>query len=202
MTKNKGSIISVFPEAVIYSNELNLNSEKIITYLNKLNFNRIKKEECVCYVSKNFNIFNEIPFLRKQIESHVKNYLYNIFNYKMDYKFLNSWATKTNKNGNDEKHVHCNTFLSGVYYPIGNENFKIKFYKKKNEFWDIKCKEYNEFNSKEVIFKIDKNNTLLLFPSDLEHSIVKNNSEITRYSIAFNINPKGYIGEDDAKVFF
>ena len=54
MIKNKGSIISVFPEAVIYSNELNINAKKIITYLNKLNFNKIKKEECVCYVSENF----------------------------------------------------------------------------------------------------------------------------------------------------
>ena len=97
MIKNKGSIISVFPEAVIYSNELKLNSEKIITYLNKLNFNKIKKEECVCYVSENFNILNEIPLLKKQIKPHIENYLYNIFNYKMDYKFLNSWVTKTNK---------------------------------------------------------------------------------------------------------
>jgi uncharacterized protein (TIGR02466 family) len=120
----------------------------------------------------------------------------------MDYKFLNSWATRASHNEHDERHVHRNTFLSGVYYPLGNKDFKIKFYRNKSDFWNIEKKENNFFNTREIILNIVEDNTLLLFPSDLEHSIVKNNSETTRYSIAFNINPKGYIGENDTKVFF
>jgi uncharacterized protein (TIGR02466 family) len=198
---NKFKIIPIFPEAVVYNVRLDLNSEEIINHLNTSSFNNINKQ-CVCYVSENFNILDELMSLKKQIELHVKNYLYEVFEYKMDYKFLNSWATKTNKEGYDVRHSHCNTFLSGVYYPKANENFKIIFYKKKSEFWNINCNKYNEFNSKELFFNIEEDNTLLLFPSDLEHSIAKNNSNLTRYSIAFNINPKGYIGEGDTKVFF
>lgn len=195
------NLIPLFPEAVVYRVKLDLNSEEIINRLNIEDFNIINKK-CVCHISNNFKILDEFTFLKQQIEFHVKNYLYQIFDYKMDYKFLNSWATKTNKKGYDVKHSHCNTFLSGVYYPKANENFKIIFYKKKSDFWHISCNKYNEFNSKEISFTIEEDNTLLLFPSDLEHSIAINNSDLTRYSIAFNINPKGYIGEGDSKVFF
>jgi uncharacterized protein (TIGR02466 family) len=202
MIENKHEILPVFPEAIIYTNQLILNSKEVINYLDNLNFRQINKEDYICYISENLNIFNDLSFLKKKIEPHIKNYLYNILSLKMDYKFLNSWATRASHNEHDERHVHRNTFLSGVYYPLGNKDFKIKFYRNKSDFWNIEKKENNFFNTREIILNIVEDNTLLLFPSDLEHSIVKNNSETTRYSIAFNINPKGYIGENDTKVFF
>jgi uncharacterized protein (TIGR02466 family) len=198
-------IVPVFPEAFVYVSLVDVDSDKIIKYANCIDFeltNASKDNFCKCYISKNMNVFNDLEFLKNEINKHVSNYLYNLFKYDMDHQFINSWFTKTSTNGFSQKHVHQNTFLSGVYYPVGNKNFKIKFYKDKESHWDIKKKEINEFSFKELSFSIEQNNTLILFPSDLQHNIESNNSGVDRYSLAFNINPKGYIGDGDTKVFF
>jgi len=49
---------------------------------------------------------------------------------------------------------------------------------------------------------ISNDNTLILFPSNLRHKIDVNKSDKDRYSLAFNINPSGYIGGRDGRVFF
>jgi uncharacterized protein (TIGR02466 family) len=205
MINNNGIIIPVFPEAVLYIQKINIDSNKIINYLKSLKF--IHTESTLngnanCYISKNLNLFNDLPFLKKEINKHIDFYLHKIFLYKMNYKFTTSWATKSNFKGYGQKHSHSNCFLSGVYYPIGNKNFKIKFYKKHSNIWCVKKEKFNEFNARDLTFNIINDNTLILFPSDLNHSIENNEENIERYSIAFNINPKGFIGESDSEIEF
>jgi len=198
------NILPIFPEAVLYLNNLNVNSNEIFNFCKNSNFKLTReslKENAFCYSSNNLNVFNDLPYLKNEIKKHVEYYLYEILKYKMNYKFLNSWITKVTQNGYSQNHSHSNTFLSGVYYPIGNNDFKIKFHKEKS-FWNIETVECNSFNSKDVTINIQNNNSLILFPSSLEHNIVKNNSNIDRYSIAFNINPMGYIGVGDTEVEF
>jgi len=204
-TNNNPFIIPIFPEAVLYSQQINVDSNKIMNYLKKIEFDITEssiEKESDCFASKSLNIFNDLNFLKKEISKHVGFYLNKLLHYKMDYKFTTSWATKTTNKGYGQKHSHGNCFLSGVYYPIGNKDFKINFYKKHSTIWDIDIKEYNEFNAKKIIFEVKNNNTLILFPSELDHSISANNSNITRYSIAFNVNPKGLIGRKDNGIFF
>ena len=69
--------------------------------------------------------------------------------------------SKLNKRSHNS---HNNCFLSGVYYPIGNKDFKISFYKNHRTIWNVTINKYNEFNSKKIIFEIKDNNTLILFP--------------------------------------
>lgn len=195
--------LPIFPEACLYFCFLNVDNIKIMNYLKKLKYQKTNNNDENSYISSNLNIFKELKFLKKKINEHVHNYLNNILEYKIKYKFLNSWSTKTKINSFSEKHVHKNTFLSGVYYPFGNENFTIKFFKNdSSSFFEIIPEKYNHFNSVVQEIKILKNNSLILFPSNLSHAIAKNNSNFIRYSIAFNINPKGYIGKGDSKVFF
>ena len=201
------SILSVFPEAVIYSTVLNLDPHKILDFCKKSTFKYTvaslqKNPESNSFLSDSLNIFNELTDLKQQIEIHIKEYLYNILKYEMNFKILNSWITKVNPNGYSQAHVHTNTFLTGVYYPFGNKEFKIKFYKKNQSFFSFVSKEFNMFTTNSVTFDIVNDNTLLLFPSDLKHNIEKNKSNIERYSIAFNVNPKGFIGEGDSRVEF
>jgi uncharacterized protein (TIGR02466 family) len=205
ITNNNPSIIPIFPEAVLYSQQINIDSDRVMKYLKKIKFDITEssiEKESDCFISNKLNIFNDLNFLKKEINKHVGFYLNKLLHYKMDYKFTTSWATKTNNKGYGQKHSHSNCFLSGVYYPIGNTDFKINFYKKHSTMWDVDIKEYNELNAKQVIFEIKNNNTLILFPSELNHSITPNNSDITRYSIAFNVNPKGLIGRNDNGIVF
>jgi hypothetical protein len=53
-----------------------------------------------------------------------------------------------------------------------------------------------------TVLTLTENSILILFPSDLKHSIEKNLSDKTRYSIAFNTLPLGEIGDADSKINF
>lgn len=204
MITNK-DIIPLFPEAVLYATTLDVNSNEILNFCKKSSFNFTEsslEELCNCYASKDFKVFDKLNDLKNKIEEHIKYYLFEIFKYKIDYKFLNSWITKVDVNGYSQPHTHNNTLLSGVYYPVGDKNFKIKFIKKDQGFFDIDANESNSYNCRYMIMDILHNNTLILFPSSLKHNIEKNKSNTERYSIAFNINPKGVIGTGDSKVYF
>jgi hypothetical protein len=64
--KNKHEILPVFPEAIIYTNQLILNSKEVINYLDNLNFRQINKENYICYISENLNIFNDLSFFERK----------------------------------------------------------------------------------------------------------------------------------------
>ncbi len=200
-----GLILPIFPEAVLYTKKIEVNSNEVINYLKTLKFfvtNASSSGQADCSITETFNLLDNLPFLKEKINEQIEFYLHKIFFYKMNYRFSTSWATKTNFKGFTQKHVHSNSFLSGVYYPIGNKNFKIKFYKKRSNIWNIEKEKINEFNMQDCILEIHDNNVLILFPSDLEHSIVSNEENVERYSIAFNINPKGLIGTYDSGIVF
>jgi uncharacterized protein (TIGR02466 family) len=194
----------IFPQAVLGLTKLNVDSNKIQKYLENIEFeltNSTKEGNALCFMSKNKNVFEKIPFLKNEIYTQVKHYLNNVMQFKMGFQFTTSWVTKTEPNGYSQKHSHSNSFLSGVYYPKGNKNFILKFLKK-TSFWNIKTIENNLLNAEWYTFNINENNVLILFPSDLEHSIEKNLSEENRYSLAFNILPLGEIGSEDSKINF
>jgi len=194
----------IFPQAVIGLNKLKVDYNKVLKYIENIEFERTNpsiQKEAEVYISKNHNILENISDLKNQICNSVKNYLNNIMKLKMDFQFTTSWVTKTLPNGYSQKHSHNNSFLSGVYYPIGDKNFSIKFYKKK-DFWSVQTIDNNNLNAEWYCFNIYENSALILFPSHLKHSIEKNLSDKTRYSIAFNTLPFGEIGEEDSKINF
>ena len=57
--------------------------------------------------------------------------------------------------------------------------------------------ENNVYNSSQWVLN-PKQNDLILFPSELNHQIKKSTIEETRYSIAFNVLPKGLLGYKDS----
>ena len=194
----------IFPQAVIGLNKLKVDPNKVLKYLENIEFektNPLILDEADAYISKNHNVLEGVSYLKDEIYSNIKNYLNNIMKIKMDFQFTTSWATKTFPNGYSQKHIHNNSFLSGVYYPLGDKNFNIKFYKKSN-FWNFKTFETNNLNAEWYNIDVVENGILLLFQSDLEHSVKKNLSGKTRYSIAFNTLPLGEIGDGDSKINF
>lgn len=192
--------IPIFPEAVIHICKVNVDKTLMLTYIKNNNF--IKNDSGKnCYMSLNHYVLNDLDILKKEIQSHVKNYLLNIMQYKMDFKFVKSWLTKTEPEGYSFEHRHANSFLSGVYYPESSKDFNICFYKKDN-FWDVTSTNDNDFNARTYKLNISEDNFLIIFPSDLKHGIDINKSDKDRYSIAFNINPSGYVGRGDSRISF
>jgi len=194
-------IFSLFPEAVVYVSQIDVDKNKVIEQAKQTSFKRLIDGEG-CYMSDTTMVFDDLPFVRDEAKKHVENYIRKIMFYNMDFKFLNSWFSKTEPKGHSIIHSHNNSFLSGVYYPEGSEGFTISFFKKADPFWSLEVDVVNDLNAIFQTLTISNDNTLILFPSNLRHKIDVNKSDKDRYSLAFNINPSGFIGGRDGRVFF
>ena len=193
-------IFPIFPEAVVYVSQIDVDKNKILEHTKQVSFVKLSEGEG-CYMSDT-KVFDDLIFVKDEAKKHIEHYIKNIMFYNMNFKFLNSWFSKTEPKGYSTIHSHNNSFLSGVYYPEGSEGFTISFFKKADPFWDIEVDVVNDLNAKLQTLKINNDNTLILFPSYLRHKIDVNNSNKDRYSLAFNINPSGYVGGKDGRVFF
>ena len=148
------------------------------------------------FVSESFNIMDNIPELRDEVFSALKDYVYNVLQYDVAFKNINSWVTKVSPKGFSQNHHHKNSWLSGVYYPVGDKGFKIKFHSPVPSFFALKPKKVVHENEEEWVYRVE-DNMLLIFPSYLNHEICINNSKKDRYSSGFNIFPTGKLGSGD-----
>jgi len=159
-------------------------------------------DKVMSFVSKDFNALSKYKKLNKEIKKAVDQTLKEVLMLEnINYKIFSSWITKTKPQSFSEQHKHSNSWLSGVYYPKGNTGFGIKFYHDGvSQFFTAPTK-YNIYNSHEWTV-IPKDNYLILFFSQLRHQIMPNLSSEDRYSLAFNIIPKGNFGSGDSTITF
>jgi uncharacterized protein (TIGR02466 family) len=124
-------------------------------------------------------------------------------NKEMAFRMTNSWAVKHETGDWGQSHVHTNSVLSGVYYMDTNEQTgNINFHRDVNDHVlpltarPGKYTKRNDYNTD--VHSVDSiTNRLVLFPSDVLHSVGNNASGWDRYSIAFNFFPKGTWGADE-----
>ena len=186
-------------EAVVYplfslplmAVSLDIDNNKLLNHIKNITYrNNIHSDKC--YLSESVKIL-ENKKLKKEKEiflKAIKEYL-KLLGYTQNFKILNSWSTKIKPNYQSQPHVHTNTWISGVYYT--QDNSSIRFIKNwsNSSFFNL------EFNNSTNIYSATKwdlkvkKNTLLIFPSELQHKIQKNILKGNRYSIAFNVLPLG-----------
>ena len=98
------------------------------------------------------------------------------------------------------QHRHC--LYSGIYYFDNNyseKSAKICFRSRLNQFSDYWIKSKNDdIISASKWCVTPETKKLILFPSYLEHAILKHNEDTTRYSLAFNLFPIGEYGDGDS----
>jgi len=150
-------------------------------------------------LSKDMHVLNNpvLKDFKKIILNTVKNYWHNELLIKNDFSITTSWFTLLTNGTKGDWHSHANNFLSGVFY-FGDYFSELKF-RNLNIGNSFECTlhDYNIFNSKEWILK-PKKGLLILFPSELNHSIIKADKE--RKSMAFNMVPVGDYGTNDSRV--
>lgn len=123
------------------------------------------------------------------------------------FKISTSWVTKTTA-GNPPGGLHChkNSYYSGVFYFSEGEGFApLIFDNLSNDRHFLFVPKHDIEGGDPVIANTfhalpPQKNLLLFFPSYLSHAIGKHESAVTRYSLAFNIIPKGEIGFNDSTV--
>lgn len=202
-------VFSAFPTP-IYINNIEYDNDLLDTVKNYDYESFHSKELSGRYtVSKNILDKSELKFLRTIIEQNYNTLFYDIlgFNKEIEFRIATSWVVKLEPQDFGHKHYHCNSFFSGVLYlEVDETTSPIVFYKNGsniNEMGDPVIIEipfnedfhYNEFNSPSWKYQ-PKKGDLILFPSNLAHMMPENSSNITRYSLAFNIFPYGILGKN------
>ena len=158
-------------------------------------------EEAPAFISHDINVIKKYKTLNKEIDKALKLVLGKILQYKnTQYRMCNSWVTKTEPDGYGNEHAHSNPWLSGVYYPEDNNQSGIRF-SYDNTIFNTVPKQFNIYNSHTWTLDAEKN-LLIIFFSSLRHRILPNLSKQNRYSLAFNVMPKGDFGWGDSKIKF
>tara|TARA_B100000427_G_scaffold114643_1_gene95171 strand:+ start:264 stop:896 length:633 start_codon:yes stop_codon:yes gene_type:complete len=124
---------------------------------------------------------------------------------KRDYAITTSWFTLSKKGEGSQAHKHKNSFWSCVYYyqeKYSEGTGGILFNSPNTELFDYAffendIAEQNALNSRACVI-VPQPNLLLVFPSYLQHKILKHNNDIPRSSLAFNIVPLGKWGTGDS----
>jgi len=156
-------------------------------------------------ISKDRTILNSMPELKTEIENHCENYVRKYLTVKDNAQFYlqNSWCNIHKPGEESQIHYHGGSLLSGVYYPIFPKNSgDISFYRAvsyTNLFHStirVEFDENNNVNAETYTIRL-KEGSIVIFPSQLEHKVQKNNSDQNRYSLAFNFFVKGKFGREE-----
>ena len=150
--------------------------------------------------SDNSYIFdNKLKKIKEFCDQHIKIYAKEIIDPKKELNFYitQSWLNITKPGGSHFRHWHPNSIISGVFYVSTVEDDTICFFKDR----DLKVMQIesnvNAYNTHVWGVSVN-NNTLVLFPSWLEHSVERNEKASSdRISISFNVLMKGTIGSEN-----
>jgi len=193
------SILNLFPTPVgIYSLGRKLTEEET----NTLICQEIRQNSGNL-TSKNSYILqhDDLQDLKVFFETSVKTYFKETINPSKDVKLniTQSWVNYTKSQQHHHKHRHPNSVISGVFYiQTDASKDRIYFYNyiQYNQI-AFEVTEWNVYNSKSWWVEATPN-TLLLFPSSLEHMVETLDSDRTedRISLSFNTFPTGMVGSE------
>ena len=204
----KPQVLPIFPTPIYFNS---FSPKTLNHYLPKLDQEILKgekegnNENQYGKRSANSYLLNDPEYnhLAKEIMNHVYFYVEDVllFNYK-EYKFSQSWVSVKTPGQPHSPHTHPHSLISGVifYGDVSSNTSGLTFHRGPyySNFLHSHPRKsnLNQFVGDE--FSIDfQPNSIVLFPSDLIHSVDQNNTGIARKSIAFNIVPKKGLGKED-----
>lgn len=137
--------------------------------------------------------------LKKLVEEALQDYLTQVYNPinpdKIRLVVTQSWLNFTDKTQYHHKHYHHNSIISGCLYINARKDSDCIMFTKRatGEPWQIQALEQNYFNCNEFTVPVETGD-LVLFPSNLIHSVPQTDHDYTRISLAFNSFWDGELG--------
>lgn len=134
------------------------------------------------------DILSEIKLndLKAEIINSFKEYS-SIYKPPSDNIQIDSWINYFQPGNSEAEHNHYGNYISGVYYVQAMpETGNFEFYdpaKQKTMWQSLHAPAIKNLHSYQP-----KTGRMLMFPSYLDHSVLRNLTSSTRISIAFNIN--------------
>lgn len=153
------------------------------------------KENNFYFTEPNLQNNQEFKPLTEQILKFVEISFETVLGYEhMDLEISLMWGLGLQNSGSGHRHYHPNSFVSGVYYPQDIDYASIKFYSPYTPMIYPRIANKNLLNSITMEYQ-PRQGDILLFPSELEHSVSKNCSDQIRCSYSFNIFVRGEMGD-------
>jgi uncharacterized protein (TIGR02466 family) len=137
--------------------------------------------------------------LKKIVEEALQDYLIQLYNPinpdNIKLVVTQSWLNYTDKTQYHHKHHHHNSVISGcLYINAIKDKDSIVFTKRATgDNWQLQALEQNYFNCNEFTVNVGTGD-VILFPSNMLHSVPKTNHEHSRISLAFNSFWEGELG--------
>ena len=137
---------------------------------------------------------------------NIKNFIYESLN-KFTKEVLMSdqrlvvtqcWLNKNPKGSKHHEHVHPNSIISGVFYFKQDPKLPpISFSKSIQHAMKLDPKKYNNLNSETFLLPCT-DGELILFPSNLKHSVPINMGDEPRISMSFNTFSIDTLGSENS----
>lgn len=190
----------------VYTSDVAPLSSKSIDYILNLEFKQMADNNG--FITETVTLLDDPKCLeiRNKILNAFDDYAYNLLKIKPEVEFYitTSWAIKFLPGGSTQAHTHNNSLFSGVLYlKAAEETGQISFHKYA-KYLDVSSPtlslgftEWNIFNSDKWSITPHENQ-IIIFPSNVVHSVEINNSNDDRISIAFNVFVKGEFGNRES----
>ena len=193
----KEELLQIFPRPVLilpYEKPISKELEFIRTLewlAQKANGNFKSKDS---YVLKHEKLKDVKNFLMESINKYCEK----ILNTKQRLVITQSWFNKNPTGSKHHEHVHPNSIVSGVmYFQIDQTLPPIQFSKSNQDGVKLDPIKYNVLNSDTFLLPC-KPGELILFPSNLRHSVPINTGMPDRISLSFNTFCIDALGSEDS----
>ena len=193
----KDELLMVFPTPVqIYKYEDSI--EKELKYIENVEWSpqiangNFKTKDS--YLTKHESLKGITSFFKECID----DYCNTIINSEQRLAITQLWGNRNPKGSKHHEHVHPNSIISGVFYLRQDPKLPpIQFSKSIQSAMKLDPKKYNNLNSDTFLLPcID--GELILFPSNLKHSVPINMGEEPRISMSFNTFSIDTLGSEDS----
>ena len=178
------NLAHLFP-TTLYSAEYKSNMEEEKKFVNNLEYikNGVGNKK-----SKDTYILNrpELNKINTFIKGHLKNFLENGIKVKNDLIVTQSWVNKNEPGTGHSTHLHPNSIVSGTFCLRQNSTMPpTQYYNRYIPLIKVQMESQNSMNAEHISVPMVPGD-LILFPSDIMHSVSVNVSNETRYSLSFN----------------
>ena len=128
----------------------------------------------------------------------IDDYCNTIINSEQRLVITQLWGNRNPKGSKHHEHVHPNSILSGVFYLRQDPKLPpIQFAKSNQEPMKFDPRKYNTYNAETFLLPC-VSGELILFPSNLRHSVPTNQGDEERISLSFNTFSIDALGSEDS----
>ena len=192
----KDELLMVFPTPVqIYKHEDSI--EKELKYIENIEWTpqvangNFKTKDS--YLTKHESLKGITSFFKECID----DYCNTIINSEQRLVITQLWGNRNPKGSKHHEHVHPNSIISGVFYLRQDPKLPpIQFSKSNQEAMKLDPRKYNHYNAETFLLPCTAGE-LILFPSNLRHSVPTNMGEEERISLSFNTFSVDALGSEE-----